>query len=107
MKIRTFMLLAILIAGTTSCSSNEVSIVGNWVVSNPPKDFRGFTDFVITKENEKYSINIMGLEAFPLAYDPVLNEYTFRVSGLGPGGPPEKLILKGNLLINFNFVDFM
>jgi hypothetical protein len=89
----------------SSCSANEIPIIGEWVVVNPSKDFKGIQSFLIKKEKDEYFIRIMDIDDFPLSVNRSANEYTFRVIGIGPDGPPEKLVLNGELLIHYVFVD--
>lgn len=98
-KLSIFWILLVL---SVSCSNaKETDFVGTWNIYNAPENFRGTKVIKINKINDGYELLLNGVLRVPAVLNKQGNELFFQISGYGPDGPQEKLVISDGRLQRF------
>lgn len=101
MNYKSSFFLVFLVLLVSCPYAKETNFVGTWNIYNPPENFRGTKVIKITMVNDEYQLLLNGVLKVPAVLSKQTTELFFQISGYGPDGPQEKLIISGEKLQRF------
>lgn len=102
--MKKYFLFAILIfLFSIGCSQTlDNNIVGMWKITNPPNKFQGTSEYVIRKdEQSEYYLYVNKAIEVKGKYKESENALYFQITGFGPDGPMEKVLVNEGQLISY------